>query len=339
MLKSQNGVCVGFAVLTLFALILSSPETVLSAPDFQGKVIKIICGNEAGGGYDRLSRVLAKHLPKYIPGKPPVLVENMVGADSMIAAGHLYNIAKADGLSIGNVNRALPFAQLLKAEGVRFDMRKFIWIGSASVEPAILTIRTDLPYKTIDDLRKAKDPVYMAGLGPAATDYQYPVLLKEFLGLNLKMVNYVSSAAGMLAVEKKEVDGKGGSYGSLKLYIDRGVLRPLIRSRVSEPEIESLPVDETLTADKMGKTIMAMRSAVDLMGRPYILPPGTPADVVETLRDAFAKVLKDPEVQEEANKIKMSVRNVPGEECMKMVNYVLSQPDDIVKEFSKYIKF
>ena len=135
------------------------------------------------------------------------------------------------------------------------------------------------------------------------------------------------------------MDGKGGSYGSLKLYIERGLLRPLVRGRVSEPEIENLPVDENLTADKTGKTIMAMRSSVDLMGRPYILPPGTPSDITETLRDSFAKVLNDPEVKEEAKKIQMTVHYVPGDECVKMVNYVLNQPNDVVREFNKYIKF
>jgi tripartite-type tricarboxylate transporter receptor subunit TctC len=264
----------------------------------------------------------------------------MPGGNSMIAANQLYNLAKPDGLTIGTFNRGLPFAQLLKAEGVKFDLLKYSWIGSAAVESTVLTIRTDLPYKTFDELRKAKEPIHLACQGPGTTDYQFPTLLKEFLGLNVKLVIYPSSAAGMLAVERKEADGRAGAYSSLLPFIDRGLVRPLIRGRIWEPGIENLPVDVELTTDKMGKTLLTMFSATpDLVGRPYVAPPKTPPEMMSMLRDAFAKAGKDPEVQEEAKKLKMTVNYVPAEECMKALNEILNQPEEIVKEFAKYIKF
>jgi tripartite-type tricarboxylate transporter receptor subunit TctC len=330
-----------FCPVIIFSIlaVLFGPATLLSAPYYEGKRINIIVGNEAGGGYDRIARLLAKHLSKYIPGKPVIIVENMAGASGMICAGHVYNIAKPDGLTIGTFNRALSFAQLLKAPGARFDLRKYSWICSGAREPAVLALRTDLPFKTLDDLKRAKEPLHLGSTGPAAPDSQFPVLLAEFAGLKLRIVTYISSADSMLAIERKEIDGKAGSYSSLKPYIDNGLVRPLVRGRVSDPEIENLPLDEDFATDKIGKTIMAMRSAPDLIGRPFVAPPKTPPDIVAILKEAFAKVAKDPDLQEESKKIKMTVEYIPADECIKVVDYLLNQPEDIVKEFSKYIKF
>jgi len=328
-------------VIILFSVffLLTAFKDSLAAPVYEGKVIKIIVGHGAGGGYDRMARLFARHLPKYISGKPAVIVENMPGASSMICANFLYNIAKPDGLTIGTFDRSLPFAQLLKAEGVKFDLIKFSWIGSTASESAILTLRTDLPYKNLDEVRRSKQPLHLATVGTAATDYQFPILLKEFLDLQLKMVMYPSSAEGILAVERKEADGRAGSYSALKPFIERGLVHPLIRGRVSEPGIEHLPVDENFTTDPKGKTIMAMRSSGDRVGRPFVAPPNTPSDIMNMLRDAFAHAAKDSELKEESKKMMMAVEYVPADECIKVLHYILNQPEDMVREFNKYIKF
>lgn len=311
-----------------------------AASYYEGKTITIVVGYSAGGGYDLLARLLAKHLPKYIPGKPTIIVVNMPGASSMIAANHLYNIAKPDGLTIGTFAQGLTFAQLLKAEGTKFDLTKYSWIGSAVIEPAILTLRTDLPYKTVDDLRKAKTPIYLAIAGSGSIDYQFPVLLKEYCGFNFEWVAYDSGPPAWLAVERKEADGRATYYGSsAKNVLQKGLVRPIIRGRLSEPGLDNLPVDEDLTNDKTGKTLMAMRSAADRLGRPYACPPGVPAEITDILKDAFSKVAEDPDLKEDSKKIKITVKYTPADECLKALNYVFSQPEHIVREFSKYIKF
>ena len=326
--------------LGLFAALASLSLAVSAQPNFAGKTVTVIVGYKAGGGYDATARLLARHLPKHIPGKPTVIVQNMPGANSIIAANHVYNIAKPDGLTIATFNRNLPIAQLTKVEGVKFDVTKFQWIGSAANESTILAIRTDLPYKSFEELRKAKETVVIGSTGPGANTHDFPLLLKELLGLNFKIVSgYSSSADIMLAVERKEVDGRAGSYTSLRPFIDRNLVRPVVRARSSEPGIEKLPVDEELAPTARAKAIMALRSAPEQVARPYVLPPATPADIVKALRDAFAKAIKDPELEAEGKKAKLDLEYLPGDQAQKILVEVMKQPQDLIEEFSKYIKF
>jgi tripartite-type tricarboxylate transporter receptor subunit TctC len=326
-------------VVFLGLSLLIGADNLSAAPYYERKVINIIVGYGPGGGYDRMARLLAKHLPKYIPGKPAVTIQNMEGADSMIAANHLYRVAKPDGFTIGTFNRGLMFAQLLKGEGVRFDLMKFSWIGSAAMESTVLAIRTDFPHKTPEDFRKVKTPIMLGDTGPAGSSGQFPLLLKELAGFNFKAISYPSQGDIYLAIERKELDGAGASYSSVRPLIERGVVVPLIRGRVSEPGIENLPLDEDFAPDKMGKTLMSMRSVPDSIGRPYVAPPETPAEAMKILRDAFALVSRDPELREDSRKVSMTVEYVSAEETLKIMGYLLAQPPDIVKEFGKYIKF
>ena len=324
--------------LALAAMLL--PLAAPAQPNFSGKTITIIVGYKPGGGYDATARLLARHLPDHIPGKPTVIVQNMPGGNSIIAANHVYNVAKPDGLTIGTFNRNLPIAQLTKVQGVKYDMLKFAWIGSAANETTILAIRNDLPYKTFEDLRKAKEPVVIGSTGPGANTYDFPLLLKDLVGLNFKIVSgYSSSADIMLAVERKEADGRAGSLSSLRPFIDRGLVHPVIRARSTEPGLEKLPVDESFAPNPRAKAIMALRSAPEQVARPYVLPPNTPADIVKVMRKAFADVVADPAAQAEAKKAKMDFDFTGGDEALKIMKEVLDQPKDIVDEFSKYVKF
>ena len=330
-------------IALLAALAMVPPLLSLSAaaqPNFAGKTITIIVGYKPGGGYDGTARMLARHLPQHLPGKPTVIVQNMPGGNSIIAANHMYNVAKGDGLTIGTFNRNLPIAQLTGVQGVKFDITKFAWIGSAANETTILAIRDDLPYKTFDELRKAKEPVVIGSTGPGANTYDFPLLLKDMLGVNFKIVSgYSSSADIMLAVERKEVDGRAGSYSSIQPFIDRKLVRPVIRARTTDKRLAQLPVDESFAPNPRAKAIMALRSAPEQIARPYVLPPATPADVVKAMRDAFAATIADPATQAEAKKTQQDLDFTSGEEAQKILKEVLSQPKDIVAEFSKYIKF
>jgi tripartite-type tricarboxylate transporter receptor subunit TctC len=326
----------------LMALVVLGATTAASAQDYAGKTVTIIVGYKTGGGYDKVARVLARHLPKYLAGKPNVIVQNMPGANSLIAADHVYNIAKPDGLTLGTFNRNLPIAQLTHVAGVKFDMRKFQWVGSAASESTVLAIRDDLPYKTFADLKKipADKPLIIGATGPGANTYDFPLLLKELLGINLKIVSgYPSSGDIMLAVERKEADGRAGSFTSLTPFIDRKLVHPVVRSRAIEPGIENLPVDESFAPNPRAKAIMALRSAPEVVGRPYVMPPKTPPAAVKAMREAFAKVIEDKDLKAEAKKQKLDLNYVDGDEAIKVMNELLDQPKDVVDEFSKYIKF
>ena len=327
-------------VLAAAALAAGLPFGAAQSASFEGKTITIVVGFKAGGGYDRVARILARHIPKYLPGNPNVIVQNMPGGNSITAANHVYAVAKPDGLTIGTFNRNLVLAQLPKVGAVKFDQTKFAWIGSAASESTVLAVRADLPYRTFDDLKKSGKTLIIGATGPGANTYDFPLLLKEFLGVDLKIVSgYSSSADIMLAIERKEVDARAGSYTSLRPFIDRGLVRPLIRARAIETGIEKLPVDEDLAPTPRAKAIMALRSAPEVIGRPYVMAPGTPDDVVKAMRDAFDQAIKDPQLKAEAKKGKMELEFMPGDAVLKVVQEVLSQPKDVVDEFSKYVKF
>ena len=164
--------------------------------------------------------------------------------------------------------------------------------------------------------------------------------MKELLGVDLKIVSgYSSSSDIMLAIERKEVDARAGSYTSLRQYIDRDVVRPVIRARASEEGIAQLPVDEDLAPTSRAKAIMALRSAPEVVGRPYVMTPGTPDAMLKMMREAFRNAIQDPELVAEAKKAKMELEYIPGDEALKILTEVLSQPKDVVDEFGKYIKF
>lgn len=332
----QSAIC----ILQLAIFTLLSPLLSYAASDYGGKTVTVVVGYPPGGGYDRYARLYAKYLPKYIPGSPTVVVQNMPGGGSIIAANHLYSVAKPDGLTFGTFNNALVLAQLTKVEGARFDLTKFAWIGSMARDATVLAVRTDLPYKTVDELRKAKEPVIFGATGVADTSYVVPFFLKEFAGFNFKMVTgYSGSAAIMLAVERKEADGRAGSYASLKPFVDRGLVRPLIRARVSVPEIKALPVDEDLATTAKGKAMMAIRSAPTAIYRPYVAPPGTPSEAMKILRDAFSRASQDKELLAEATKANLPIDYESAEDSLKIIREVLNQPPDTVQEITKYLKF
>jgi tripartite-type tricarboxylate transporter receptor subunit TctC len=322
------------------AILLLNTIPVSAASYYEGKTVTIVVGYKPGGGYDRYARLVGKYLPKYLPGNPTIIIQNMPGANSIISANHIFSAAAPDGLTIGTFNNGLVIAQLTKVEGVRFDLTKMSWLGSVASDVAVLALRPDSPYKTVDDMRKAKEPIIIGATGPGSSTYDMPALLKEFAGLNLKLIpGYSSSADVMLAIERKEVDGRAGSYASILPFIERGLVRPVIRTRVRVPEIEKLPVDEELATTPKGKSIMAIRSTPEIIYRPYVAPPGTPAEPLKLLRDAFGKLTKDKDLLAEAKKTKLPIDYVPGDEALKVVKEVLGQPADIAQEIAKYIKF
>ncbi len=328
------------AILFVIALLFLVAPAQGQQPTFAGKTVTFIVGYPPGGGYDRIARMVAQYLPKYLPGNPVVIIQNMPGANSIIAANFVYNQAKPDGLTVGIFNRNLVVGQLVKVEGMRFDMRNFQWIGSISSETTILAIRSDLPFRQATDLRRADPALIVGATGPGASTFDFPLLLKALAGFNIRIISgYPSSSEIMLAVERKEVDGRAGSYASIKPWIDRGVVRPIVRSRASTPPIAKLPVDEDLVTDARAKAVMRLRSIPEEIGRPFVMPPGTPAVLVKAFIDAFKKVSEDREFVSEAERQGFEIDFVGGEDAMKVIQEVFNAPADVVKIFAQFFKF
>jgi tripartite-type tricarboxylate transporter receptor subunit TctC len=189
-------------IVSLLAAVNGAAQT----PYFQGKAITVIVGYQAGDGYDIWARLLAAHMAKHIPGNPIMVVQNRPGAGSMIAANYIYNVAKPDGLTIGSIGPSLYLDQLIGKKEVHFDWAKFGWVGSTENTPWLLYMKTDTPYKTIDDVRKASQAPKCSATGTGTSGHFIPKLLKEALGAKFNIVmGYQGGAEQDLAFERGEV--------------------------------------------------------------------------------------------------------------------------------------
>jgi len=305
---------------------------------YEGKTVTVLIGAKSGS-LAIAAQIAAQHLGKYIPGKPAVILQHMPGAAHILATNNVFNVAKPDGLTILAANPSVAIAQLSKVETVRFDVRKFQWLGSTGADGVALSVRSDLPYKTFDDLRKVDQELVAGTTGPGSNAHDFPLLLKEFAGAKLKLVSgYPANSDVLLAIDRKEVDSWSALATTIKLAADRGVVRPLVRGRVAIPGFENLPVDEDLTTNKIGKALMVIRGLPLAIGRTFAVPPATAAARVTVLREALVKVIQDPEFQAESKKAKIDMHHISAEQVQKDFNTMMNQPPDVLKEMGKYIK-
>ena len=326
--------------LILFAAGLIAPPSAGAQTSFYaGKTVTSVIGAN-GGSLETATRIVSRHLGKYIPGNPTVIVQNMSGAAHLLATNHVYNVAKPDGLTLLAVNPAVGIAQLSKVSAVRFDLRKFQWLGSSGADGVAMAIRPDLPYKTWGDFMKSGKELVVGTTGPGSNAHDFPLLLKEFAGAKLKLVSgYPTNADIMLAVERKEVDAWAAFSTTIRIAADRGAVRPIVRGRVAISGFEQLPVDEKLASNPVGKAIMGIRAVPLSIGRAFAAPPGTSADRVKILREAFSKTIRDKDFLADAKKAKIGINYIPPDEVAKAFVALMDQTPETLKEMVKYIKF
>lgn len=326
-------------ILGFFAWFMLSAVSAWGQANFyEGKTVTVLIGAKSGS-LEIAAQIVSHHLGKYIPGKPAVILQHMPGAAHLLATNNVFNVAKPDGLTILASNPNVAIAQLSKVEQVRFDVNKFQWLGSSGADGVMFSIRSDLPFKNVEELKKSDRELVAGTTGPGSNAHDFPLLLKEFAGLKLKLVpGYPSNSDVLLAVERKEVDAWSALATTIKLAADRGAVRPLVRGRVALSGYENLPVDENLATSPLGKSLMAIKSIPGAIGRAFAVAPGTPADRVAILRDAFAKAIKDPELIAEAKKAKIEMHFISAEQVMKDFNALMNQTPETLKEMGKYIK-
>lgn len=271
-------------------------------PYYKGKTIRLVVAYAPGGSFDIPSRILARRLPKYIPGGPTVIVQNMPGGGGRIAPNYLFNVAKPDGLTIGNIHGAMAFVQMMKETGVHFDVTRFGWIGGFSNGPAVLTIRSDLPITRPEQLRDLKKPlIYVAEGRQATVTYLYALFLQQFAGLKLQPLFGIQGLnPAMAAIQRGEADARAGSYNAMVPFIRQGIVRPMVRSPGDLPAVRGIPVDREFVGDKVHYPLFdAISLPGTLPGRAYVVPPGTPPELVAVLRRAFVEAGRDPGLLEE----------------------------------------
>lgn len=301
---------------------------------FKDKTITIIVYSGAGSSYDIYARVLAKHMPDHIPGKPTMIVKNMVGAGGLTATRYLYNVAPRDGTIIGTLSRGIPFEPLLGEKTVDFDPLKFLWLGSMSRETTIYVSWHTTKIKTAHDVMTKE--FLVAGTGAGADSEVVSRALNGILGTKIKLISgYKGASDAALRLEQGEIEGIYWTWNGINTthpdWIAEHKLNLLFQTRATpHPAIPNVPLVMSLAKTDKQRQELALMFARDVLGRPFNAPPGLPADRAKTLREAFNASVKDPALLKDAKKGKMEIDLVTGEEVEGIIRKAYATPKPIV---------
>jgi tripartite-type tricarboxylate transporter receptor subunit TctC len=304
---------------------------------FKGKQVNLVVGSSPGGGYDTYTRLLARRFSNYIPGNPNIVVQNMPGAGSNKAASYIYSVAPKDGTAIGAIFSG-AIVQPLLGDPVQHDPSKFIYLGNANKEVFLCMTRNDAPVKTFQEALSHELIIGATNEGGSTRDF--PAMLDNVLGAKFRIVTgYAGSNEIMLALERHEVEGICGVGWSTvapqrSRWLDSGFAKILVQLAVEgHPTLNKmgvpLAIDFTKTAED--RKVMELIFSQLLFGRPYVLPPGVPADRVAALRQAFMQTFQDKEIVAEAAKMQFDIDSLSGEAVQKAVADAYAMPANIVQ--------
>jgi len=309
---------------------------------YRGKTLRVIVGSSAGNTQDQMTRLVARYLPKYLPGHPNVVVENMSGASSMIAANYLFKVAKGDGLTIGTVSRALYFDQLVGRKEVQFDWAKFTWIGSPVEGHEVLFIAGNTPYKSIRELVNAGQSLKCGASGTTSTGYYIPKLVNEIFGAKFQIVTGYGGGAELdLAVQRGETQCRATSvsgftgFGAFRDWRQSNSARVLLQTgRTRDAKLPDVPTVYELMEDfktpEWGRRLATVMLYPGEFGWPMVAPPGISSDRINSLRTAFQNALTDIELIAETKKRQLELSPSRGEELEKLAKEVIAQPRDVI---------
>jgi tripartite-type tricarboxylate transporter receptor subunit TctC len=309
---------------------------------YRGKTITVISSSSTGSAYDIYARLVAQFMGKYLPGHPSFIVQNMPGAGSLIGTNYLYGLAKGDGTVIGALQPSMYFNQIMKQPEAKYDWAKFNWLGSSDKSENLLYMRADSPYKTMADVRKAKEPPKCGSTGPGTSGTYTPRLLEELLGTKFAIVSgYKGGAEIDLAVERGELHCRAftiQAYHSREPYHTwrkKSFARILMQTGQNrDPRLADTPtiyelMNEFKTPDAQRRLLPLIMAANDF-GRPFVAPPAVAPAVVKILRDAFLKTLGDPDLAAEAKRKDLDITPTAGEELQTLAKQVVAQPPEVV---------
>ena len=337
-------------ILLILSLVGVPANVAAQSPYYQGKTIRFIVGYPAGSTHDLWARLVGSYMSKYIPGNPNIIVQDMPGAGSAVAANYVYTVAKPDGLSTVVTNAGLYFDQLLGRKEVQYDWAKFAWIGSSTRSHTLMYMAAKSPYATMQDIRTAATPPKCGSTGTGNSGYYIPKLLEETIGAKFQIVSgYQGGADVDLAAERGEIQCRAISipvfFGREPYHTWRktGFARVLFQMGTKrDPRLPDVPTLNELM-DQYHTPAAARRLATVVAGNaefgawPMMASPNTPADHVKTLRAAFVKAVNDPELLAEAKKKTMDVELISGEEIDALAKEVVNQPAEIVARLKKLL--
>jgi tripartite-type tricarboxylate transporter receptor subunit TctC len=304
-----------------------------SAP-FRWTSLTIITSTGAGGTYDLIARLVARHMPKYLPGNPTAIVQNMPGGGNVVATNYMYNNAPKDGTVIAVINDAIPLHQVIDGRGVRFDTDKFNWLGSPGDRNSVTFAWHTSGIKTIEDVMQRE--VVLGGTGVGSSIVIYPNAMNKVLGTKFKIVlGYRSSAEVFLAMQRGEIAARSVGLTSVLVEYPEWIAEKRINFLVQlgakrDPLLPDVPLLTELAKTEEQRQILMLISAPTLLGQPYLAPPGVPQDRVAALRAAFASTMSDPAFIADAKRISYETMPLTGEEVARFVHQTVTAPPDIV---------
>jgi hypothetical protein len=315
----MRSVAVGLAGAVAWLAFIGVTRAAERAPEFyKDKTLTIIVGYSPGGSFDLYARVLARHIGKHLPGTPTRIVENMTGAGGLIAANHLYNRVKPDGLTIGAWASPLVLQHIMGNEAAQFDGRKFGYLGVPSPYDTVCTFNQQSGIAKMEDWINAKRPQKISAIGPGTSTSDIPKLLKAALNLPIDVIDgYKGGANARLAVESGEVDGYCGSWGTVETvwrsaYDSKKIVPVLQASLKSHSKYRQIPLAINYAKSEEARELLVVADNAHSAQFPFSVPPGMAKDRLEMLQRAFVRTFKDPDLIAEAKKSELDVDPVDG---------------------------
>lgn len=342
-MRARNGEFVIMALLLGF--FLAHPAGAQTPESFyRGKTIRFIVSSAPGGGFDLVTRLIARHLSKHVPGQPRTMVVNMPGAGGVVANNYVYNVARPDGLTIGFYNAGLLHLNLIGTAAVEFDSKKLQWIGSAGSDVVICLARHDSGFKTISDLIGSSKPLVVGSSGRGSNASVYPRAINAVLGTNFKIVEgYPAAAPVRAAIDRGEIDGQCVFWNAIKGtrpdWVPKGFVNVLLQAGLDKhPDFPHVPWVMDLIKNPDDRMFLETLITPSRMAWPYSVSPGVPQERVKILRDGFMKTIKDPAFRSEAERAQQEIRPASGEEVQGLVEKVFASPPAVVARIAEILK-
>jgi tripartite-type tricarboxylate transporter receptor subunit TctC len=295
---------------------------------FRGKTINYIVATGPGGGYDTYGRLLTRFMARYMPGTTFV-VRNMPGAGNIIGVNAIYR-ARPDGLTFGIFNTGLIYSQMLKLEGVQFDLSKMSWIGKMADEGRTLVLATKSGLDSIDDLINASEPVFLASSGIGAASDIEMRLLQKMLRLNVRLITNIVGGETQLSMLRGEVAGVLEAASSQAEFVKQGNAKYVLSITGAQSALPGVPTARDFVTDEEHLRLIALVENIAQLGRPTAGPPGIPAGRLEVLRDAFMKAVGDPELLAQARRMNIPILPARGDEAARLLPAILAQPPNVI---------